>query len=163
MSTIVYAMVTSRRLKAQPNTSYSEQPPGIGTYLDTLAALVPAEVLGLHAIILTFTTRIEAGQTVITAPCTLSISFAVLIGLCILLYAVGRIGERWQPWDWFRVFIPPLGFIGWTMLQRTTAFDAVLPGLPEAPRMVIATVGAVVLGIAASVLARLADRTPPRR
>jgi len=62
-------------LEAPPGTSTTTSAPGIKTYVDALAALVPAEVLTAHAAILTFTsdTMDQAGEKVvkITEPVTL--------------------------------------------------------------------------------------------
>jgi hypothetical protein len=59
------------------------------------------------------------------------------------------------------MIIPPLAFVGWTMLQRSTAFDAVFPTMPQAARTVAALfLGAVVGGLAAA-LAYQADQQDP--
>jgi len=54
-----------------------------------------------------------------------------------------------------------LAFIGWTMLQRTTAFDAAWPDVSLNLRTAIAVIGAVVLGVSASALAYKADQKAP--
>ena len=56
MSTIVYGALERKREEALPNTSSSQQPPGLTAYVDALSALVPAEVLALHAALLPLTT-----------------------------------------------------------------------------------------------------------
>jgi hypothetical protein len=58
MSTIAYALFTTAREKAQPGTSKNRSSPGVSTYVDTLASLVPSEVLILHGVILSVTTTI---------------------------------------------------------------------------------------------------------
>jgi uncharacterized membrane protein len=135
----------------------------VSTYVDALAALVPAEVLTLHAVILTFTTKTDAGATSITDKETLAYAFYGLIALAVLLYVVGRlIAKKWDRLDYLRVIIPPLAFVGWTMLQRATAFDAVAPSnLREAGRMVIALFLGVLLGLLAAGLAYKADQKEP--
>jgi hypothetical protein len=165
MSTLAYAALTTRRIKATPGTSTSTSPPGIKSYVDTVAALVPAEVLTLHGVILSVTTAtaIEGGKsaTTIIDPGTLRWSFWGLILLSIVLYVVPRFRTR-DLLDIPRALIPPAAFVAWTMLQRATAFDAIWPTLGDAPRTVIALFAAVVLGVAATVLAGSADkRTPP--
>ncbi len=72
MSTMAYAQFTNRREAAQPGTSTSAAPPGVRTYVDALAALVPAETLTLHGLILSLTTKTEGNATKITAPDTLA-------------------------------------------------------------------------------------------
>ena len=47
-------------------------------------------------------------------------------------------GGRLDKLDIARVLIPPLAFVGWTMLQRTTAFDAAFPSMMSTQRTVVA-------------------------
>jgi hypothetical protein len=167
MSTLAYAAITRAREAATPGKSTTDQKPGVRTYIDALAALVPAEVLAAHATILTFTTKTtEQGNTSLVTvqhSSALQIAFYALVALSMLLYAGGRLMEsKWDKWDWLRVLIPPLAFVGWTMLQKATAFDAVVDqkSLDEATRNVIAIIGGIVLGIAAAALAYKADQKP---
>ena len=63
MSTVGYAALSTRRGQGQKGMTTSREPPGIGTWIDAAAALVPAEVLGLHAIILSLaTTKSDTGE-----------------------------------------------------------------------------------------------------
>ena len=165
MSTFAYAELTSRREESEPGASTTTSSPGVRTFLDALAALVPAEVLVAHALILPATTRTEeisgAAVTTITEAGTLRGVFVALLLISATLYLITRRG-RLDRWDSIRAFIPPLAFVAWTMLQKATAFDAVAPGLGSAPRYAIAVIGAVVLGGAATALAYKADqKTPP--
>jgi hypothetical protein len=166
LSTLAYAELTTKRVQATPGTSTTTSPPGVQSYVDAVAALVPAEVLTLHAVILSITTKTALnndGKSVITItePCTLRWAFWGLIVLSIALYLV----PRFRTLDWFdviRAIIPPGAFTAWTMLQRATAFDAVWPTLCDAPRTVVALFAAVVLGAVAAILANSADkRSPP--
>jgi hypothetical protein len=130
MSTLAYAQLTTKREEAPPRTSSSQSPPGVKTYVDTFAALVPAEVLTLHAMILSATTKIETNTTIITATETLTWAFYGLLIVSIGLYVAPRLlAKERNHLDWIRMLIPPLALVGWTMLQRTTAFDAVCPGM----------------------------------
>jgi hypothetical protein len=62
MSTLAYAALTTRRKEASPGTSSNaaavdaDNPkagkPGVGTWVDTAAALVPAEVLAVTAFLI---------------------------------------------------------------------------------------------------------------
>ncbi|SOD03388.1 hypothetical protein SAMN05216486_1128 [bacterium JGI 053] len=162
MSTIAYAAITTRREEAPPGTSKT-QSPGVGTFVDALAALVPAEVLTLHGLILTATTSKTAeGQFKITAQPTLYYAFFGLLAMSSLLYVVTRlVKKKWEMWDYVRMLIPPLAFLGWTMLQKATAFDAVSGGMADATRTVLALFLAAVLGGAATLLAVKADETDP--
>jgi len=160
MSTFVYARLTNLRDQAQPNTSTATAPPGLGSYVDALAALVPAEVLSVHAVLLTFTTSTANKVTTIEATSTLAWSFYGLIALCVVIYVVGR-GNLADRLDWVRAAIPPLAFVAWTMLQRATAFDAINPSLPSEPRTAIGIFVAVILTLVTAALARMADQKAP--
>ena len=162
MSTLAYAQFTTAREESPPGTSTRTQPPGTKTYVDALSALVPAEVLTLHAVILPATTTVKDGATTISAPETLQWAFLGLLLLAVGLYVGPRlIAGKWDRLDWLRAAIPPAALVGWTMLQRTTAFDAVFPDFHEAPRTVIALFLGVVLGLVAGALAYQADRKAP--
>src|SRR5687768_15446016 len=144
MSTLAYAAMTQARVNAPARTSMKTGgSPGVKSYVDALAALVPAEVLAAHATILTFTTSTTGGTVTITKPQALVIAFYGLIALSLILYAGARLmASKWDKWDWVRMLIPGLAFVGWTMLQKATAFDAVTHGvLDEATRNVIAILG----------------------
>jgi hypothetical protein len=138
----------------------------VTSYVDAVAALVPAEVLSLHAlaISITTTTTKTTGTGSITAvsdQVTLFWTFVVLIVLSAALYAIPRLNGRWDKWDWVRILIAPVAFTAWTMLQPATAFDAVYPSLPDTRRTVIAVFLAAMLGAVASLLAQQADQKPP--
>lgn len=165
MSTLAYAALTTRREESPVGQSTTGAPPGVKTYVDALAALVPAEVLTLHALILSFTTTIQHAPdgtsiTTITDRPTLYWSFFGLLALSVLLYAIARVG-KWDRLDFLRAGIPPLAFVGWTMLQRATAFDAVAPLLGAGPRAAIGLFLGALLGLAAAGLAIRADQKQP--
>jgi hypothetical protein len=169
MSTLIYATATRPKAPSKGARGEEEEAPqtkGVSTYVQTVAALVPAEILTLHAVILTFTTETATqtaeatgkavAVTTITEPTTLFWAFWGLVATSVLLYAVPHLlalkksQQKWELADWFRMLIPPLAFVVWTMLQRSTAFDAVLPGLTEAPRTLIALFAAVFLILGAT-------------
>jgi hypothetical protein len=162
VSIIAYAQFANRREVTQAGMSPSTSRPGVSTYVDALAALVPAELLTLHAAIISVTTKIDGNSTTIVALTTLRFSFWALILLGIGFYVVPRLLDRkWQPLDYIRMLIPSIAFIGWTMLQRATAFDAAFPSLPAAPRTVIALFLAVIVGAIAAALAYQAVHKEP--
>lgn len=153
MSTLAFASLTTSRITSRDSD-------GISHYIDVVAALIPAEVLGLHAVILSFTTETTQDAsgnslTTITDPQTLIWSFWALIGLSTFLYLARRTQE-FRKLDLVRMLIPPAALVAWTILQKATAFDALVPDLSEAPGMVIAMFGAVVLGVIANALAKKA-------
>jgi hypothetical protein len=170
LSSFAYGALTRKRQDAQPQDAQprdgtSPAPPGVGTYLDALTALVPAEVLSAHAVILTFTTKatLDAqgqAQTTISARDPLVLAFWVLMLFSVLLYFAGLKRIAWG-WDLAGAAIPPLAFLAWTMLQKATAFDAIAPGMDEALRSVIAILLATFLGGLAIVLAQRADAQSP--
>jgi hypothetical protein len=161
MSTLSFAMLTNRRDEAAPGTSSDESKPGVSTYVDAVAALVPAEALTLHAAIIGYTTKITGQTTAITEPKLLAWSFWGLIVLAAILYIAPRLySHKTDWWDALRILIPMIAFVVWTMLQRATAFDAAFPSLTEVPRTVIGLFIAVLLGLAAAGLSYQADQKP---
>jgi hypothetical protein len=166
MSTVAYAMLTNRRDAAPVGQSFTAAPPGVTSYVDAVAALVPAEVLSLHALVISIATKTTKTTgtdsiTVVSDQTTLLWTFVALIVLSAALYAVPRLNSRWDRWDWLRILIAPIAFTAWTMLQPATAFDAVYPSLPDTRRTVIAVFVAAVLGAVTSFLAQKADQKPP--
>ena len=91
-----------------------------------------------------------------THPAELRAIFLILCALSLLLYVGARLfpKNRWERFDFGRMFIPPLAFVCWTMLQRSTAFDAVWPGLDSALRTMGAVILAVILAAVAQWLAK---------
>lgn len=167
MSTLLYTELTRKRKNAPPETSESKNPPGLKTYVDALAALVPAEVLALHAIAIsaaTETTATEDGEvtTLITNANLLIAAFWFCIAFSIFLYLVRQGRQNLDRWDIIRMLIPALAFVAWTMIQASTAFDAVLPRLNSDWREVSAAALAAVLVVVASTLcANIADKQEP--
>jgi hypothetical protein len=102
MSTLLYSALTNKRLAAAKDTSTQDGQPGISTYVDAMAALVPAEVLTAHAVIIgyaTTTSKNAAGQqsTVITDPGSLQIAFFSLIALSTIISRRPRRPTRGSP------------------------------------------------------------------
>lgn len=157
MSTILYAALSQHRkgLATQSQGAAATTGTGLSSYVDALAALVPAEVLTLHAVILTFTTAKKDSGTIIEDADTLYYSFFGCILMTLIIYAVAK-RDSWDlKFDIPRMFIPALAFVGWTMIQRTTAFDAVFPDLPLSQRTAIGIFAAALLGIVAAKLAQV--------
>ena len=165
MSTWAYAKLTKKRSGASTGTSTSTSPPGLSTYIDMVAALVPAEVLAAHATILSFTSKTVPDPsginvTTITHPETIRLAFYVLLALSIVLYVFsGPPLKKFR--DHLRVPIPLLAFVTWTMLQKPSAIDVIWPSLEETTRFAIAVLAAVFLAAAAKALADKADESDP--
>lgn len=165
MSTIAYARLTRRRelsrvpepgseIDAAPGDLEKPSPVGKST-LDAFAALVPAEVLVAHATILQVTTTTVGTTTTITERGTLQFAFWGLAVASALLYLITK-APQFSPLDILRVFIPPLSFVGWTMIQKTTAFDAAF-SMNQATRITIPVIVALIVTASASALAYKAD------
>lgn len=179
MSSVAFGALATRRENSDSGTSKSEQPPGLNSYIDVLAALVPAEVLAINALIITTVTRASPqGQARITDPGTLRLAFWLLIGLSMALFVLGRQPTptsatvrqqsgvpvpRWQRLEWqdlIRVLIPPAAFVGWTMLEPTSVWNAVVPRMSSGSRTLIAIVGAAVLAAVTKALVSHSDNKP---
>jgi hypothetical protein len=169
MSTIVFAQNMNSRDVVQPPphvgatagqtpTPAAGSKSGISAYSDALSALVPAEVLTVHALVIsTVTAKVDDGSQ-ITDLNTLWWAFYGMCLLSIFLYVVPRLmGGWWDQLDFLRMLIPLFAFVGWTMLQPTSAFDAIAPSLTIAQRTIAAVFLGVFLGACATVLAYKAD------
>lgn len=165
MSTFGFAFLTKFRAQKPALEIASDEQLGVSKYVDAMAALVPAEVLAIHAIAQNLTTSTEvaesgAKQIIIDDAATLGVTFWVLIGVSIVLYVLGRGKIARDYYDWLRAAVPPTAFIIWTMLQKGTAFDAVAPEyLLDAPRAVAGVIAAVLLGAFTAWLAQQANNS----
>lgn len=179
MSSVAFGALQTRREKSASGTSKSEQPPGLNSYIDVLAALVPAEVLAIHALVIAaVTTPNRGGQPTITDAATLRLAFWLLMGLSAALFVLGRrpvpapavvrqesagavpLWQRWEWQDWIRILIPPAAFAGWAMLEPTSVWSAVAPHMSSGTRILIPLVGAVLLAAVTKALATHADKKP---
>lgn len=165
MSTIAYGVLTGSRRKGAIRAKAVGDAPSVSTLLDAMAAIVPGEVLALHAFMLTAATTASTGPNgeptvAITSPFPLQIGFWAGLVFCVAFYFAGRYKAEPNAWwpgtlwpDWVRVAVPPIAFIAWMMLQNPTAFDAVFPGTDLALRQVVAGIIAVGCSLLAAVLA----------
>jgi hypothetical protein len=186
MSAFLYGEICAQREAAPAGTSKDENPPGFGSYVDIVAALVPAEILAANAVLLplaveTATNTDGAAVTTVEDPGSLQLIFWLSLVASVLLYVIGdRLRARkaaapnepqegdkpagavpWGGWNYVRALIPAGAYVVWTMLQKSTAFDAVAPDMEEAPRMIIAVFAALLLGATAKVLSDKADSRDP--
>jgi hypothetical protein len=169
MSTVAYGALTEARKSTAEGTV--KESTGLGTYIDVLAALVPAEVLAAHAVILTYATETKEDPTThkavvsITEPGALKATFWVLLVFSVCLFFAGRWlkkGAKRFNWrgDLFRLALPPSAFVAWTMIQKNTAFDA-LTDWHGNGRTIFAILIAVGLSGLATLLSVSADRSAP--
>jgi hypothetical protein len=182
MSSLVYGSLSRHRLDTTPvaplvfaevgendklepvgGDSGDKSKETVSHWQDALTALVPAEVLAFHAVAMTLGTSTkgtgEDSTTVITSPTEMTIVFWALVGVAFVLYLLGARSFGFT--DLLRAGIASLAFILWTMIQPSTAFDALGWELSTLIRVLAALIGAVLLGFAANALAGQADRADP--
>lgn len=170
MSTLAYAALTTRRQESTPTMSMwasATDPantkagkPGVGAWLDTVAALVPAEVLAANAFLIQLVTKSSkdssGGTSVaISNPTDAKILFWTLFAVAPLIYILAHLAT-WDRWDWLRVLIPPGAFVLWSTLQSGTAFTAVAHW-SEFTRYLVGVIGVTLLAAIARQLAYKAD------
>jgi hypothetical protein len=165
--------MTREREHAAPGKSTGAEPPGYQTYVDALVAIIPGEVLILHAVVMERWSKKAdgSGGSVIEITgddSTMRLAFVLLCAVSALLYWVGHRRTRakgeamsWDPLDAGRALVPPAAFVLWAMLQPTSVLDGAWPSLDADLRWVTALFGAVALGIVASSLAGKADAQTP--
>ena len=167
MSALAFGALVRKRQEAQAGTSREDEPPGLRSYVDVLSALVPAEVIAAHAAVVKATTdtTVVGGADVvrITEPETLKIAFWALLGLTVAFYVFGFQKRTWSKTAILAALIPPLAFAAWTMAQTTSAISVLIPDLSQASRNVIVIVAATALGLAATAVPAVLDKSPARR
>ena len=100
-----------------------------------VAALVPAEILAVHAAILGRTTTMdEQGTTTITNAPVLQWSLPFLLLLAIAIFVFTRGGSHWGKVDIVRMLIPCVAFLVWMALIGTSALSPWIAKLPQAMR-----------------------------
>ena len=167
MSTAAFAAMTASREPAPADAGINGS--ALTTYVDLAVALVPAEVLSLHALAVSLTTAEDAsGSVKIADTGTLTWVFLALTFLSAAIYVVTfravkpaaetaaalaartagdqpRVRQPIPRFFLWRALIPPAAFVCWTALQPMSAFDAVFPGIATAPRVMAAAIFVVVL------------------
>ncbi len=181
MSTTAYGLLSAQRQAASQGKSKDEKSPGFGSYIDVVSALVPAEVLAANAALLPVMTSTEKktgsnAVTTITEPGTLKVVFWLSLASCIALYVAGQItrakkersksgvadsAAKWGFANYVRMLIPVGAYVVWTMLQKSTPFDAIDPGMSEPLRLTLAVFAAIGLGLLAKALSDQADGQDP--
>jgi hypothetical protein len=176
---LAYGVISAQRQAEEPGESKEDGSPGFGSYIDTVAALVPAEVLAANAALLPVMTDTSTKQgnsvTTITDPNTLKVVFWFSIAASVALYLVAHrsrakseetkndeieVGAL-ELGNILRALIPAGAYVGWTMLQQSTAFDAIAPSMSEPLRLTLAVFGALGLAALAKVLSDRADEDSP--
>jgi hypothetical protein len=134
---------------------------GSGSKLvESLAGLLPADLLAAHGMIVAATTKTipatgggEATVEVIAAT-ALKWGAVGLIAASFVLFAFGlkKAPTEWSKHEWLQSLIPPISFITWMMLTGTSALTPWLPKLSTPGRTVIGVVlGLIMVGAATAV------------
>ena len=183
MSSFLYGTLTQRRVQTPPQSELVFQAApadaGAGTpreptkgsptgkvshWQDVAMALVPAEVLALHGIAMSYgTTTTGSGEDAVTRITYPGQMMAVYIAMMVLAAALYLLGAKtvrgWRTWA--RAAVPVAAFVIWTMIQPSTAFDAFPFGFTSFARTMIAVFGAIVLAALVNVIATKADSEEP--
>jgi isoprenylcysteine carboxyl methyltransferase (ICMT) family protein YpbQ len=141
MSAIAYGLLRKRQaISARGATA-----PDSSRLMEMVAALVPADVLAAHALLVDAVTTTQNAATSTPSRVGLQVAFFGLAAVTIVEYVLARLGEAWHVKDYLGMAVPPCAFVLWTMLQRPTAFDAVAPGVDVTIRLAVAVIGALML------------------
>jgi hypothetical protein len=183
MSTLIYGALNAQRKAAPKGKSKDEKPPAFGSYIDVVAALVPAEILAVNVALLqklsdSSTSKTGDPVTKVPNPSDLRLVFWLSIVVSVFLYLIGewtrarteaeKVGKSvtggrkpWKEWSWLRAFVPAAAYVVWAMLEQPSAFDGVANDLAEGTRLVIAVFAALVLAGLAKLLSDQADDAEP--
>jgi hypothetical protein len=179
MSSVAFGALSTRRELSDSGKSTSVQPPGVSSYVDILAGLVPAEVLAINSIVVAAITSGAAhGPATPADTNTYRWMFGLLAGLAAVLFVLGRrpapssaqaraqagpAAVRWENWEWqdlLRMAVPPAAYACWTMVEPTGVWSAVVPGMSSGLRLLIPLVGFTTLAAVTKALASHADKKP---
>jgi hypothetical protein len=121
-----------------------------------LAALVPGEVLIIHAAVLAAATSADQnGSTTVTNPELLKWTLPVLAGVAFVLFLIGRL-PNWNKTDFVRMLIPPSAFFAWTLIIGTSAATPWCPDLDRGWLLLIGgALGAVLVGLSVRLTPRV--------
>jgi hypothetical protein len=129
MSAAFYGALNAQREATEEEKSKTDKSPGFGTYIDVVAALVPAEILAANALLISLmvSTTEKDGKSVteVTDPGSMKLMFVLSILLSVVLYVLGdrtraRVAARkrkeagegeakmvpWSGWNYVRALIP---------------------------------------------------------
>jgi len=122
MSAILYGKLVRKQTEDAVKGAAVKGDAGENKLATAIAALIPAEIIALHGLVLSRTTTTGAdGSTAITQPETLKWSLIVLLVVTVGVYLIGRGLKDWQNLDYIRAVVPPFAFLAWTGLLGTSA------------------------------------------
>jgi hypothetical protein len=157
MSSVAAGALARKRAEAPQNKSKVEAHPGLKTYVDTLTALVPAEVLALHAAVYAALTKKSGDEVIITDEKWLEFAFYALIVFSVLFYLVGYQKRKFNLWTVLEGFIPPFAFVLWCMSQQTSAVDAAFD-LSDGGRQTLVILGTALVTLMAAAVPIAVDK-----
>lgn len=141
-------------------SSHEEDAPKASKWIDLAAALVPAEVLAAHALLLplAFDTDAEGGTTLSSDSVTV---FWVFVGMAILpaILYVATASKGFERLDILRAIVPSMAMVAWMMLQPTTMFTGFAQYLEWTPNeLAITALGVLLASVAGTIAAVTAKR-----
>ena len=176
MSTLLYESLTNTREAAKAKTALTfetvkpdatKASRSVSKMVDTVAALVPLEVLAAHAALLGVVSQstdpADKGpvQVTITDEAWATRFWWFLLIAAVALYAIPHLAKHgWDRWDFIRAAIPAGAFVAWTMLQKATLFDAIVDW-SNLTRVGLGTFIALVALVASKSLAEKAEEKNP--
>jgi hypothetical protein len=165
VSAYVYARLTKRveaNLSTLGLTAEGEAPTPeqkAAELAQKVAALVPADILVLHAIVLASATTLgDDGSTTVTKPGLLKWTLPIGAALCVALYLIGKLPAWSGLSDFGRMLIPAAAFFSWTLLTGTSAAT---PWFANTDRGWLFLIGGVIAVIALALADRLIPKNPP--
>jgi uncharacterized membrane-anchored protein len=122
---------------------------------ETLAGLLPADLIAGHALILATTTKITESATgkavEITGETALRWAAPGLVLVALLLFCLGVPGtpKTWDRSTWQKALVPPLAISAWMLLANTSALTPFIASWASGLNIVAGVlVGLVTVGLA---------------
>ena len=177
MSTLLYESLTSTRESTPAHVPFTlevpQAAPGtpekkeVNKFVDSVAALVPAEALAIHLLIFDAVTEKDE-----TKPDSLTVTFVdkdwaqrgwwLCLVAVLLLYLVPHVLKgKFGFLDVFRMLIPVAAFVAWSWMLETSLFDAVRDWTDGKRAFLGAALGLVAL-LLSWVLADRAEKQAPK-
>lgn len=137
------------------------------SYVDALAAIIPAEALVFYSVALPLATNVVKvdQQETLTIQSQSAVQavlvFSVLLSLAFFLF--GRGITDWERLDYLRAALPPIAAMLWLVLQNPSTMFLVFNQLDEALSRVVALFLAAVVGGLAAKLGIEAQNKVPKK
>jgi hypothetical protein len=160
VSTILYGATTreaelNSRFRLEDGTTQTPDQ-RMSKITQAVTALVPAEVLAVHAAVLALATVVgDDGTTTVTKPDLLKWTLPILAGTAVILFLIGHRG-KFARIDAARALVPALAFVAWTLLTGTSAAT---PWVEDVDRGWLVLGGGVLAACVVALAVRLAPKT----